>query len=332
MITEKIKPISTSLDLSSFTIAKKPTSNINEALADTSSRVIKWVLPNQQAIVKMKDFTGAELEKLREYSEDPRSIDSLRRRYKMIYDHIVSPKPQSFDVWLKCTPFSDLDHYYFAVYIANYKGANFLPVDCQNEKCNNTWVTEDINIMDMVKFEKTEDKEKFESIYHSEATAATGKGVYCTQAVAISKHFAIAFKEASLYSLLEDRLIDEKTRTKYSSFVDYLPYIDSIYIIDYANNTLVPVSYKEFPDNAVRNIRSKIQKYATIFDTFGADEFGPVKAYVRAISERNDGVSYNYPEMTCPKCGAVIKSEPASAEALVFTRYQLGSLTSTLLN
>lgn len=332
MVTEKIKPISTKLDLSSFTIVKKPVSNINNALSDASSRVIKWVLPNQGAVVKVKDFTGAELEKLREYSENTSSVDSLNRRYKLIYDHIVSPKPQNFDTWLKCTPFSDIDHYFFAIYIANYKGANFLPVDCTNEKCGNTWVTDDINVMEMVKFATNEDKEKFDRIYHSEETAATGKGLYVSQVVAISNKFAIAFREPSIYSIIEDRLIDSKTRTKYSSFIDYLPYIDSIYLIDQENKSLTPISYKEFPDNATRNIKSKIHKYSTIFDSFGADEFGPVRAYIRAISARTDGVSYNFPELTCPKCGQVIKPETTMAEALVFTRYQLGSLTSTLLN
>lgn len=332
MITEKIKPVSTQLDISSFTIVKKPISNINNFINDINSRVIKWVLPNQGAIVKIKDFSGAELEKLREYSENSRSIDSLNRRFKLIYDHIVSPKPVDFNTWLKCTPYSDVDHYFFAIYIANYKGANFLPIDCSNDKCKNTWVTDDINIMDMVKFEKSEDKKKFEQIYHSEVTAATGKGVYVTQAVPITNRFAVAFKEPSIYNIIEDRLIDDATRNKYSSFIDYMPYIDTIYAIDYENQGLIPISYKRFPDNAAKDIKSKINKFATIFSTFTADEFGPIKAYARAISERNDGISYNYPELTCPKCKTVIKSESVSAEALVFTRYQLGSLTSTLLN
>lgn len=332
MVTDKIKPISTQLDLSSYTIIKKPVSNINNILADASSRVVKWVLFNQQAIVKMKDFTGSELEKLREYSENSRDVNSLNRRYKMIYDHIVSPKPQSFETWLKCTPYSDLEHYFFAIYIANYKGANFLPVDCRNDKCKNTWVTEDINVMDMVKFNKQEDRDKFEEIYKSEATAATGKGLYCTQVVALSPKIAIAFKEPSLYSVIESMLIDDKTRTTYSSIVDYIPYIDEVYIIDSETHQLAPVGYKRFTDNATRDIRSKIQKYASIFSVLSADEFGPVKAYVRALSERNDGVKYVFPELTCPKCKSTIKEEETSAEALVFTRYQLGSLTSTLLS
>ena len=332
MITEKIKPVSTQLDLSTFTIVKKPITNINNYIADVSSRVIKWVLPNQAAIVKMKDFTGAELEKLREYSENSRSIDSLNRRFKLIYDHIVSPKPADFNTWLKCTPFSDVDHYFFAIYIANYKGANFLPIDCSNEKCKNTWVTDDINIMELVKFEKPEDKKKFEQIYHSEATAATGKGLYVTQVVPITDKFAVAFKEPSIYNIIEDRLIDTNTRNKYSSFIDYMPYIDTVYAIDYETHGLIPITYKRFADNAAKDVKSKINKYSAVFSTFNSDAFGIIKAYARAISERNDGISYNYPELTCPKCGSVIKSEPVSAEALVFTRYQLGSLTSTLLS
>lgn len=332
MITEKIKPVSTQLDLSTFTIVKKPITNINNYIADVSSRVIKWVLPNQAAVVKMKDFTGAELEKLREYSDNPRSIDSLNRRFKLIYDHIVSPKPADFNTWLKCTPFSDVDHYFFAIYIANYKGANFLPIDCSNEKCKNTWVTDDINIMELVKFEKPEDKKKFEQIYHSEATAATGKGLYVTQVVPITDKFAVAFKEPSIYNIIEDRLIDANTRNKYSSFIDYMPYIDTVYAIDYETHGLIPITYKRFADNAAKDIKSKINKYSAVFSTFNSDTFGIIKAYARAISERNDGISYNYPELTCPKCGSVIKSEPVSAEALVFTRYQLGSLTSTLLS
>ena len=332
MITEKIKPVSTQLDLSTFTIVKKPITNINNYITDVSSRVIKWVLPNQDAIVKMKDFTGAELEKLREYSDNPRSIDSLNRRFKLIYDHIVSPKPADFNTWLKCTPFSDVDHYFFAIYIANYKGANFLPIDCSNEKCKNTWVTDDINIMELVKFEKPEDKKKFEQIYHSEATAATGKGLYVTQVVPITDKFAVAFKEPSIYNIIEDRLIDTNTRNKYSSFIDYMPYIDTVYAIDYETHGLIPITYKRFADNAAKDVKSKINKYSAVFSTFNSDAFGIIKAYARAISERNDGISYNYPELTCPKCGSVIKSEPVSAEALVFTRYQLGSLTSTLLS
>ena len=87
-----------------------------------------------------------------------------------------------------------------------------------------------------------------------------------------------------------------------------------------------------FADNAQRNIKSKIQKYENIFSTLSVDEFGIIKAYVRAISEQTTGMRYVYPSVTCPKCGTATNEQRATAEELVFTRYQLGALVSTSLS
>ena len=147
LATEKLKPVSAKLDISSFTILKKPVSNVSPIFQNSSARVVKWVLPAQESIVLMKEFSGSELEKLREYSENSRSVDSLNRRFFMIYDHIVSPKPATFEQWLKSVPFEDIDHYFFAIYIASFKGANFLPEDCINKGCGETFITDDINTL-----------------------------------------------------------------------------------------------------------------------------------------------------------------------------------------
>ena len=331
LATEKLKPVSKKLDISSFTVLKKPATNINPIFQAASARVIKWVLPAQGSIVLMKEFSGAEIEKLREYSENSRSVDSLNRRFHMIYDHIVSPKPATFEQWMKTTPYEDVDHYFFAVYIASFKGANYLPVDCVNNKCNETFLTEDINIMDMVKFENNEAKDKFVKLYQSEATPA-GKGVYCTETVPITNTVAIAFRQPSIYNLIEIASLDERSRNTYSHIIDYIPYIDTMYAIDTEQKTLTPINYKVFPDNAQRTIRSKIKKYESIFSVMSVDEFGPIKAYVRAITEKTTGMSYIYPAVECPKCHTLTVEQPASAEQLVFTRYQLGSLVTTSLN
>ena len=331
LATEKLKPVSRKLDISSFTVLKKPATNINPIFQAASARVIKWVLPAQGSIVLMKEFSGAEIEKLREYSENSRSVDSLNRRFHMIYDHIVSPKPATFEQWMKTTPYEDVDHYFFAVYIASFKGANYLPVDCVNNKCNETFLTEDINIMDMVKFENNEAKDKFVKLYQSEATPA-GKGVYCTEIVPITNTVAIAFRQPSIYNLIEIASLDERSRNTYSHILDYIPYIDTMYAIDTEQQTLTPINYKVFPDNAQRTIRSKIKKYESIFSLMSVDEFGPIKAYVRAITEKTTGMSYVYPAVECPKCHTLTTEQPASAEQLVFTRYQLGSLVTTSLN
>ena len=331
LATEKLKPVSKKLDISSFTVLKKPATNINPIFQAASARVIKWVLPAQGSIVLMKEFSGAEIEKMREYSENSRSVDSLNRRFHMIYDHIVSPKPATFEQWMKTTPYEDVDHYFFAVYIASFKDANYLPVDCANNKCNETFITEDINIMDMVKFENNEAKNKFVKLYQSEATPA-GKGVYCTETVPITNTVAIAFRQPSIYNLIEIASLDERSRNTYSHILDYIPYIDTMYAIDTEQQTLTPINYKVFPDNAQRTIRSKIKKYESIFSLMSVDEFGPIKAYVRAITEKTTGMSYVYPAVECPKCHTLTTEHPASAEQLVFTRYQLGSLVTTSLN
>ena len=105
-----------------------------------------------------------------------------------------------------------------------------------------------------------------------------------------------------------------------------------MYAIDTVQQTLTPINYKVFPDNAQRTIRSKIKKYESIFSVMSVDEFGPIKAYVRAITEKTTGMSYIYPAVECPKCHTLTAEQPASAEQLVFTRYQLGSLVTTSLN
>ena len=331
LATEKIKPVSKRLDISSFTVLKKPVANINPIFQDSSSRVVKWVLPSQESTVLMKEFTGSELEKLREYSENSASLDNLNRRFKMIYDHISSPKPDSFEVWLKTTPYDDVDNYFFAIYIACFKGANFLPGDCPNKSCGETFITDDTNLMDMVKFTTKEAKEKFTELYRSEATPA-GKGIYCTEIVPINEKIAISFRKPSIYNIFETSIIDERTSKKFASVIPYIPYIDTIYMIDTVNRNLIPVSYKVYPDNTTKTIRSKISKYDTALSVLNVDEFGIIKAYANAILSMNTGMKYVYPAVECPKCHSTTQETEVSAEELVFTRYQLGSLVTTSLS
>lgn len=331
LATEKLKPVSKKLDISSFTVLKKPVSNVTPMFKESSSRVSKWILPTQESIVLMKEFSGAELEKLREYSENTRSVDALNRRFNMIYSHIMSPKPASFDTWLKTTPFDDVDSYFFAIYIASFKGANYLPADCINPQCKETFLSDNIDIMSMVEFENDEAKKKFLDLYQSEAAPA-GKGIYCTEVVPMNDKIAISFRQPSIYNVFEIAAMDEKTRADYSSIIDYIPYIDTVYSIDMANQTLVPIGYKMFADNNQRTIRSKVQKFHQVLSTLTVDEFAIIKAYVKAIAEKNNGIYYTYPAIECPKCHTSTEKQRTTAEELVFTRYQLGTLVNTSLS
>ena len=332
LATEKLKPISKKLDLSSFTIAKKPVTNISNLYEETKARIAKWVLPNQNSILLMKEYSGAELEKLRQYSQTAaRSLDALSRRFHLIYDHIASPKPANFEQWLKSTPYDDVDHYFFGIYMASFKGANYLPTDCINPNCKETFLSDDIDIMDMVKFETEEAKNKFLELYNSEATPA-GKGIYITEVVPISDKVAISFRSPSIYNIFEIRSLSQQAQEKFSEIIDYIPYIDTIYAIDISSKTLVPITYKMFADNAQKTVRSKLQKYTNVLNTLSVDEFGVIKAYITELAENKIGMHYVYPSIDCPKCQTPTEEQEARAEDLVFTRYQLGALTTTSLN
>lgn len=331
MATERLKPTSKKLDISSFTVVKKPVTNVMPFFKPNKAKVAKWVLPTQKATIFMKEFSGSELEKLREYSEDRNSIDALNRRFHMIYDHIASARPSSFEQWLKVTPYRDVDHYFFAIYIASFNGANFLPEDCINTRCKKTFLTDDIKIMDMVKFENSKAKEEFSKLYKSESSPVSN-GLFVSEVVPLSESVAIGFREPSIYNVFELASLDDATRRKYSSIIDYIPYIDELYVINQETHELIPVGYKKYTNNAVKTVQSKLQKYEKIFNTLSVDEFGPVKAYVRDIIAMNPGMYYVYPSVECPQCHTMTEEQRTSAEELVFTRYQLGALTNTSLN
>jgi hypothetical protein len=282
----------------------------------------------------MKEFSGSELELLMEYyGESRRSVDSMRRMFNMIYDHIASAKPANFDTWLKITPYSDIDNYFFAIYIASFNNANYIPIDCSNEKCGKSYVTENIDIMNsMVKFATKEAKEEFAAIYKSEVPPVS-KGIYISEIVPLSYKVAIGFKEPSLWDRLEIDSIDEKTQQEFSSILGLIPYIDNVYEIDAENKDLIPIGYKEFPENSVRTTRSKIRKYNSVFSSLTVDEFAPVKAYVSALLDKTSrGVDYVIPETTCPECGHKNPEIPigqGQVADMVFTRCQLGALVNT---
>lgn len=333
LATEKLRPISKSLDIKSFSRAKKPTANL-KILKNNQARVkaAKWVLPEQESIVMMKEFLGSELEELRNNSTRSDNLTQLNRRYRMIYDHIVSAKPDSYDTWLKTTPFADVDHYFFAAYIASFKGTNFLPMTCSNNKCQKIHLTDDIPILDMVKFKDDNARNKFLALYRS--TKEKANDLYLTEIVPLSDTIAIGFKEASIYSLFEIASLDVRFREKFSAILDYFPYIDAVYIIDRDSQQLIPIGHKLYPDNAEKTTKSKIVMINKALETLSIDQFGPIKAYVSALISKRSEVGFNYiiPEFTCPNCGTKIEEQEVSGEELVFTRYQLGALTSTSIN
>ena len=330
LASERIKPTSKKLDLSTYTIVKKPTANV-KFLNENTCKVAKWVLPTQGTIVKMKEMTGSELELIREFNEDSNSVSSMTKKYRCIYEHIVSPKPSTFEAWTKSVPLTDLDHYFFALYIAAFKGANFIPVDCNNKACKETYLTDDIPFMNMVKFETEEDKKKFNKIYQSEEVLSNNKGLYTSELVALSDKVAIEFRDFSLYSALEIAGLDDDFRNKHRSMLYFAPHIDALYIIDQEKQSLTPVGFKIFPDSPGKTAKSRILKYESVLNTLSADEFNIIRSYIASLGDHMIKMSYQYPQFECPKCHQKTEVIPMQAESMVFTRYQLATLVTTVL-
>ena len=325
LVKEKIAPISEKLDLKSFTIVKKGTTS-NNILAGEAA-IAKWVLPSTGVTIQMREISGSNLENMRSLLD--RTPADNRGALKIIYDHVVSPKPQSFEKWLKSISFNDLNHLFMAVYVASFADANYIPKDCTNPACGKPFLTDNIAIMDMVKFNNEETEKKFWDLYNSDAIES--KGLYTTEVVAVSKQFAIAFKDPSLYDvMIESAYYNDRFVERYGQIIQYVPFIDSIYYIDYSNNSLVPIEYETYGNNIGRTARSKVQRYDKVINTMNADETSIIASYIRKINEKTEWFTYQIPETTCPHCGTTVAAVgDQQASGLVFLRNRLGLLATS---
>jgi hypothetical protein len=215
------------------------------------------------------------------------------------------------------------------VYISSFADSNYIPIDCIAPGCRKPYLSENIAIMDMVKFADEEHEKKFWEIYNSDIVES--KGLYVSEVVPISKNFAIGFKEPSLYDvMIESAYFNSDFVERYGQIVQYIPFIDSIYHIDYSNRSLVPIEFEVYANNIARTARSKVQRYDKVINTMSADENAIIAAYIRKINEKTEWFTYQIPETTCPHCG---KTTPAvgdqQASALVFLRNRLALLATS---
>lgn len=320
-ITERIKPISKRLDISGFTIASKPTLS-NEIAARAEVPTAIWALPSSGICIEIKEILGSDLEKIRTYIQN----NNIREAFQIIYENIVSEKPGSLEAWMKSIAFEDYDHIFFAIYIAAFTGSNYIPITCPNNECKNNFITEDIPMNQMVKFDNEEAEKKFKELLNSNVT--NSKGLVPSAIIPISENYAFGFILPSLYNILiESSYIDSEFSSKHSNAVAITPYIDKIYEINAESKQLIPIGYKEFVNNKAKTIKSKIIRYDKILSVLRTDEIASIRACISNIVKDNaSGVSYQIPAATCTKCGKEIPATKMEASALVFTRNQLGLL------
>lgn len=322
-ISDKIIPVNKKFDLSSFTVSKKPTS-ISSVLNDIKRNSADWVLMSSKVHIAMEAFTGTEVDSLGEGGTNRYSV--MRNRYKMIYDHITTKKPDSFDTWVKTTSYMDNQDLYFAIYSALFNGSNYLPYDCP--KCSYGFLSDNIPLEEMYKFKDDDAKNKFDKLIAS--PCAVNNGLYTTEKIQISDKFVIEFRDPSIYSIVfENALLDDKFAEKYSKQLSVLAYIDGIYRINEEEKVLNPINFKTNATDIVKTIKARIITYSKVLNSLSPDQYNVILAYIQAINSNSSEIEYRKPESTCPKCGTKIPETPINAEDLVFLRAPLAALTPT---
>lgn len=302
-------------------ISKEPVTlnSILGSLQKKSDRVVDWPLISSGTLVSMKQFTGAEIESLNGNNGSRNRYNALRDIYKVIYDHIVSEKPD-FDKWLKVTPFTDIEHLYMAIYKASFFDANYITNNCPSGTCKKVFLSDNIDIMDMVKFKDTEAKTRFNSIMNH--TDKDMNKLYDTTIVPIYGDLGIGFREPSIYNtIFENSILDDAFVDKYRKLLMVMVYIDGMYLKK--DGKWFPLKVKTDANSELKTIKYRIATYTKIINALPSDGYQKIANVINKINLVSDAVTYQIPEMTCPHCKTTIPAVDMSAQRLVFMRHQL---------
>lgn len=326
-IKNNIKPINNVIDLTKFTIAKKPASSA--ALLRSVEEVKKaadWVLFAAKKAITMTSLNGVELDHF-----NPRNISNTRNRlntykelYTIMYKHLEDEnKPVTLEAWTKTIPFYDINNLYFAVYRACYADNNIVPYTCPH--CNKTFMI-NVDINKMVKFEKPEVESEFWKLYNRDTTST---GVYKAELVQISDNFVAAIKLPTVFSVIfENAALDENFLAKYSDLLGLITYIDAMYLINRETGELEEVIIKAEPNDFVKTTKRKVATFAKILCSLDSDQYNNFVAKMQDLMDSNDGISYIQPAAKCTHCGEEIPETQVEPLDMVFTRHQLGAISN----
>lgn len=329
LVREKIRPVSKAFDLSSYSVTKRPASNVISLPRANTEKIADWVLMSSQKPIYMKRFSGTEIERLSNGGKGRTRLNQALDTWQLIYNHIVDPhKPESLEEWAKVTSFLDIDHIYMAIYRANFEGSNYIPYTCTNENCKDkVFLSDNFDIMDMCNFETDEDKAMFNEIIGTE-TSEVNK-LYSTEIIPVSENYAFAFREPSIYNIIfESAVLDEEFINKFGDLVSICAYIDEIYYINHQTMELQPVRTNVYQNNMKKTAKSRIINFSKIISILDSDQYNTLIAYINKINESGNKLTYQLPEVTCPTCKTVIEATPTEAQTMVFTRHQLAALAT----
>ena len=335
-VNKNFVPISNKLNLSKFTISKKPI-NAAKVINDIKSKAIECadgVLYSQKRAVRMSAWKPMEIQSI-----DPQRIKNgnynkyIENKLKLIYDHIIDAnKPKTFEAWAMITPNTVIDDYMFTAYKATFGLSNIITFSCPDDECSNIFM-ESIPIHSMIKFANDSVKDEYMTILHEGNTDST-TSKYEVNLYQASDEYVFALKVPSLYNTyIEPTLVKQEFNVKYEDRLLLLSYIDSIYKIDYDNNQLILIDTKPVATNKALTYMRRIKTFDTILKTLTSDQLMALSVETDKYDGGNKiddngelirDVSYVYPERKCPKCGKKIDEQVINPDNMLFTRHQLG--------
>jgi hypothetical protein len=337
-VSEVFVPVKNKVNLSEYTIQKKPisASKVLNHIQQTSVMTAAGVLYNLKKVIEVSEFSSMEIQNM-----DPSRIKdnnyyvALRDQYRTLYNHIIDPnKPATFEAWLKLTYQDSIPDYFFTAYKATFGAANIITYNCP--ECDNIFLKE-VPVMDMIKYKNDDVKKEYLDILHH-GQLNVSEDTYPVGLYQVNDEYVFGLKHPTLYEqILEPTLLDAAFVDKYSQMLTLISYIDSIFVIDVKNKNLIPVDMKPDPRNPSKTTKRRIKICGSIISSLTSDQLQSLSTetdkYDRTVSKQNlsdeelekEDIAYIYPACTCPKCGKPVSETEISPNNMLFTRHQLGA-------
>ncbi len=318
-VRNNIKTIENVIDLREYKVSKKY-ATASRALNTVNNQPMHTAigsLPSTGQSIIMSAFLGTEIDALSNRRQGQTDLMRNEEIIKLFYSHVESPKPSNWRDWAKTVLYDDLAHLYFAAYLAGFAKSNFAPFECAKDKHQ---FMQQVDIMSMVKYKDKEAEEYCKKLLDKDPDSTTVKAV----ARQISDNVVMAFRKPSLYNvLIEDMYLPDKVRNELADIVAIFRHIEDMYIINRETKMLDIIDTKPDATNIAKTLKNRFKIYYDILKSLTSDQLNSITPIMSKLHDQIETVRYQYPEVICPKCGSIVKSELQQPIDILFTRHRL---------
>lgn len=237
-------------------------------------------------------------------------IERLLSILKEFYNHLRHTGINSFNKWLSTITANDLEDIYAAIFKATIYNQDTVLVSCDSCE-SNSLVVMDKPFEDLyMKFNSTEDKEKYMDYYNNgdDFTCFNEGRSYIAQ---ISNEIAIEVSQVSLY----DTLIVNKALVKnypeitenFKEALEYALYIKNIYKIEDGKLIRIDmysskIKHNNTVEDDVNKLRLKVKHINSLLKKIGVKEVNNIEKAIVKVEKEEKFYSYITPKTICPKC------------------------------